>query len=54
MFSTVPGTRLLASSTASQQTTDAEESAVNGVAAAIETYSTNNASHTFNYLAGQQ
>lgn len=54
MFSTVPRTRLLARSTASQQTKDAEESAVNSVATAIETYSTDNASHTFNYLAGQQ
>jgi hypothetical protein len=53
MFSTVPGTRLLARSTTAHQTADADESAVNGVAAAIESYSADNASNTFDYLAGQ-
>lgn len=53
MLSTVPGTRLLARSTASHQTTDADESGVNRVAAAIESDSTYNANQTFDYLAGQ-
>ena len=53
MFSTVPGTRLLARSTASEQSADADEPGVDCVAAAVESYFPDNASHSFNYLCNQ-
>lgn len=53
MFSTVPGTVPLARSTASHQSTDADEPAVNCVTAVVESYSTDNASYSFDYLGDQ-
>jgi len=54
MFSTAPGTSLLARAAASYQKADTDESAVDGVPAAVESYTTDNSRHSLDYLGKQQ
>lgn len=53
MFGTRTGTQSLAGTAASQQAADAEKSAVDGMSAAIESHTANNARYSFYNLADQ-
>jgi hypothetical protein len=53
MLGTMAGTSLLARATPSYQTADADQSAVDGVPTAVKSDTTDNARHSFDYLADQ-